>query len=382
MTNAEQRARHLIAKEGAGTSPVFTVKRSDLKQNVRLLLFVRAGGRCQFDGCNRYLLEHAPTLREGNFAEIAHIVAFQEDGPRGTAERANTKINSIENLMLLCPPCHKLVDDHPGEYSRPTLEKYKHEHEERIRHVTGLAAGRKTTPVVLKSRIGGQDVAVPFEHIVAAVAPRYPLRRLPFLIDLTAFDDAAAGFMALASEEIKRRAARLYEPGAEAAQTGHLSVFALAPIPLLIFLGTQLSNKVPADVFQRHRDTEDWTWKQASKGVQYELRTLRCGTNRSDVALAIEASGSVGTDRLPESIDESYSVYAITPIGESPCPTLLRSRFDLENFRLAYQSALAFVLANHGLLKFVDFFPVVPAPIAVLCGRELTSKGSSWTACL
>jgi hypothetical protein len=49
----------------------------------RIMLFVRACGRCEFDGCNSYLLEHHLTLTEGNFAEIAHVVAFKPDGPRG-----------------------------------------------------------------------------------------------------------------------------------------------------------------------------------------------------------------------------------------------------------------------------------------------------------
>ena len=105
MTDAEQRSTHLIAKAGAGTSPVFTVKRSDLKQHVRLLLFVRAGGRCQFDGCNRYLLEHYPTLREGNFAEIAHIVAFREDGPRGWPQLDKVRQPRKDSSTLIKSKC-------------------------------------------------------------------------------------------------------------------------------------------------------------------------------------------------------------------------------------------------------------------------------------
>jgi hypothetical protein len=42
----------------------------------KIHLFVRAGGRCEFDGCNKYLLEHSLTLTEGNFAQLAHIVAL------------------------------------------------------------------------------------------------------------------------------------------------------------------------------------------------------------------------------------------------------------------------------------------------------------------
>jgi hypothetical protein len=354
--------------------PVLQVKRSDLTPLCRLLLSVQAGGRCEFDGCNRYLIEHEVTLTEGNFAEVAHIVAFREEGPRGADRRRRIDINGMGNLMLLCPACHKLIDDHPVEYPRATLEKYKHQHQERIRHLTGLSAARRTSAVVLKSRIGGQDVAVPFEHIVGAVAPRYPLNRTPFLIDLTGIDDAMPGFMSLATAEISRRTTRLYEPGAETDQAGHISVFALAPIPLLVFLGTQLSNKVPVDVFQRHRDTENWSWKNTGGGLQYDLRVVQQGTQRSNVALVVELSGCVGLERLPKSIDGTYTVYAIMPSGQTPSPVVLRSRRDLENFRLAYQSALADILAEHGMLEIMEFFPVVPAPAAVLCGRELLSK--------
>ena len=79
------------------------------------MLFVRAGGRCEFDGCNSYLLEHHLTLTEGNFAEIAHVVAFKPDGPRGHEGTRPEEIHDVDNLMLLCPRCHKLIDDHPQQ---------------------------------------------------------------------------------------------------------------------------------------------------------------------------------------------------------------------------------------------------------------------------
>ncbi len=64
-----------------------------------------------FSGCNIYLLEHHLTLTNGNFAEAAHIYAFNEQGPRGNVDGRPEDVNSVGNLMLLCPDCHKLVDD-------------------------------------------------------------------------------------------------------------------------------------------------------------------------------------------------------------------------------------------------------------------------------
>lgn len=88
-------------------SAVERIPRTKIKDITRLLLFVRAGGRCEFDGCNKYLLQHHLTLTEGNFAQLAHIVAFKPEGPRGKVGPRPMDINDVTNLMLLCPECHR-----------------------------------------------------------------------------------------------------------------------------------------------------------------------------------------------------------------------------------------------------------------------------------
>jgi hypothetical protein len=353
---------------------VASIKHRQLLPITRLLLFVRAGGRCEFDGCNRDLTEHHVSLTEGNFSQIAHIVAFKPEGPRGKDPLRPKDINNPGNLMLLCPQCHKLIDDHPEEYSRATLEKYKQRHEERIKHITGLGPNLKTMILVVQSKIDGQTVAIPFNHILDAVSPLYPIAKPGVVIDLTAIEGNGTGFLAAATETIKQRLARVYEPGGEASQSGHLSLFALAPIPLLVVLGTQLSNKVPLDVFQRHRDSEDWTWKTGGASLGYEFRTLQRGAAREKVALVIPFSGTIDIKDLPPEIDAAFSVYELRPKAAAPNAALLRSRADLESFRLVYQQALGTIMRDHGLIPELCLFPAVPAPVAVLCGRELLPK--------
>src|SRR5438445_13057633 len=87
----------------AAPSPVTRVPSRSISKLTQLLLFVRAGGRCEFDGCNKYLLEHHLTLTEGNFAQVAHIVAFKVAGPRGREGPRPEGINDVANLMRLCP---------------------------------------------------------------------------------------------------------------------------------------------------------------------------------------------------------------------------------------------------------------------------------------
>jgi hypothetical protein len=356
----------------ANTSPIVQV-RTVTRLN-QILLFTRAGGRCEFDGCNKDVLKHHVTLQAGVFAQMAHIVAFKCGGPRGGEDGTRPEdVNDVRNLMLLCPACHKLIDDRPGDFSRKTLQEYKKRHEGRIRYVTGLGPDRHTAVIIVKSRIGGQVVQVPYSQVVEATAPRYPSSFEPTEIDLTGISDIGPGFIEASKHEIFERMRRFFESGGEGNKAQHLSIFALAAIPLLIYFGAQLSNKVSADFFQRHRDTEDWTWKKRGTPVRYLVRRLKTG-KRTKVALLLSLSGTIPLKAIPKSVRDSSTIYEITLRDTSPATTFLRLRQDLDNFRTAYQVALGTILKNHGLIGSIDVFPAVPAPIAVLCGRELLPK--------
>ena len=354
-------------------SPVRRVRQTDPTALTIKLLFVRAGGRCQFRGCNDYLLEHPLTQREGNFAQVAHVVAFQPDGPRG-ADNRPVDINNAANLMLLCPKCHKQVDDHPDEYPRSLLESFKQEHEERIFQVTGLGPDLATTVVQLKARIGDHVVDIPAKTVAEAVLPRYPTDRRGYVIDLTEFNERDPGYYEQACAKIEREVERIYAPGLDVEKTQHISVFALAPIPLLVLLGSKLSNKVPVDLFQRHRDSETWTWKAERPRVKYEFRCRQAGASPDKVALVLPLSGTIDPEQLPGAITKDFFVYELALISATPNPMFLRTRGDLEAFRVAYQMALREVEANHDGLDELHFFAAVPAPVAVLCGRERFPK--------
>ena len=357
----------------AASSPVIGINRS-IKDLARLLLFVRAGGRCEFDGHNHYLLEHPLTLTAGNFAQMAHIVAFKEDGPRGRVSLRPAYIDDVSNLMLLCPQCHKLIDDHPEQYPVSVLQKYKESHEDRILHVTGLGPDRKTTVVQLKARIAGQTIAIPVAQVTKAVAPRYPVDAKGHLIDLTAINAEGKDFIDEACRCIKQKVERLYEPGMDVHDTRHISLFALAPIPLLIYLGSQLSNKVPVDVYQRHRDTEDWVWKDSGTAAEYRFDKIREGRGRGGIGLILSLSGKVKPEALPTNIDETFTVYELTLANMEPNPTYLRQRDDLTRFKDTYQAALRTIARECDGCDRIHLFPAVPAPVAVFCGRELLPK--------
>ena len=362
-------------KKSSPDSAVVKLPSRDIGDKVKLLLFVHAGGRCEFKGCNKYLVKHPLTHDSGNYAQMAHIVAFKEFGPRGNDPNRPENINSLENLMLLCQPCHHLVDKiKPLEYPREKLEEYKRQHEERIFRQTEAKEDLITSVVQLKSLINGQMVDIPVANVKAAVAPRYVTDPKGFIIDLTGIDDNDESFYKTAKATIKNRVARLYDDGMDVDRTHHISLFALAPIPLLIYLGRRLSNKVSVDAYQRHRDTDDWLWKSSGEPVGHKFRTIQKGKDKSKVALLLSLSGSLGPEKLPNEIDESFFIYEITLAKGTPSPTYLRLRDDLDNFREVYQHSLRYIEKEHIALKEIHLFPAVPSPVAVHCGRDLMPK--------
>lgn len=97
---------------------------SDLK-----LLYGLAAARCSFPGCRIDLtLENKPGEKK-QIGKIAHIVAYGQKGPRADQSHPREKINSYENLILLCGTHHDVVDTAHDKYSVADLLKMKKDHE-------------------------------------------------------------------------------------------------------------------------------------------------------------------------------------------------------------------------------------------------------------
>lgn len=84
-----------------------------------------ARGGCYYPGCNVPILkmiDGEPFLN----LEIAHIRAFEDNGPRSEEDLDTRERNSFGNLILLCTPHHKLVDGpRSEEFPVEVLEGWK-----------------------------------------------------------------------------------------------------------------------------------------------------------------------------------------------------------------------------------------------------------------
>jgi len=91
-------------------------------------LFSLAKNECAFPGCSTVLVD----LTTGTvIGEICHINARNVGGPRYDSGLTDEDTDSFENLFLMCPIQHKIVDENPEDYTVEKLKKIKMEHEER-----------------------------------------------------------------------------------------------------------------------------------------------------------------------------------------------------------------------------------------------------------
>ena len=308
-------------------------------------------------------------------ALVAWLTPMAQTGRR-PAQLAGMLIDELRRQRIL-PPTPRVLElvVHHARARAERVTVHKKEHEDRIKRVTGLGPAMQTTVLQLKVRIGTQVVEVSNAETAHALMPRYPAGD-PKVIDLTALgDEKDDAFYRFAATRIRDEVGRLYATGGELETSKHLSVLALAPIPLLMVVGETLSNKVQTEFYQCHRDrSERWTWHEGKPVAKFMSRRLRAGTQLDRVALTLSLSGTVAPSMLPPGIDESFTVYEITLDGETPYPGCLKQREDLDAFRQLYRRFLADVKREHPEVSELHLFPAIPAPVAVSCGFDVLPK--------
>ena len=107
-------------------------------------LFGRSGNQCAHPECTNSLIESR--TESSDSAVIAHICHIHsKNGPRPRADLDEKELNLYENLILLCPTHHVLVDRQEETYTADMLRKWKEEHESEMER--RLSVNRDNTPL-------------------------------------------------------------------------------------------------------------------------------------------------------------------------------------------------------------------------------------------
>lgn len=185
------------------------------------------------------------------------------------------------------------------------------------------------------------------------------------------FEDAEPTYWTMEREVLRRQFAERLKPRLDAGKVEHLSIFAFAPIPLLIELGRLLSDIPAAEVFQLHREPEDWKWRDEPRSFAYEL-IPPADSSRKTAALILGLSADVAPERIEKVLGVDVAVWTLK--HAKPGNDFLQSAVQLREFRRALREAFNRIKATHGEYAELHLFPAVPVSAAVEIGRVWMPK--------
>jgi hypothetical protein len=348
-----------------------------------LKVWVRSGGRCAI--CNTYLLESDLDLRPVSLGEIAHNKASSDAGPRADSSLTATERNKAENLLLLCGAHHPDIDKTAqlDIFTVEQLAKLKNEHEAKVHLATERVGGQRTAILRVQGNIKGVAVDLGVDLAAEAVirsSNRFPDLRLAHdrqgveidLRHLPGEDAGTAAYYKTAAERIDEMIDRRYKPAVEKGEVDHLSVLAIARLPLLVYLGSRLDDTIQTEVYQRHRAGQTWVWGEDADGdPEFRFRVEREGDQAwTEAALIVNASGTIHPNELPAGMG-ALPLYVIEPDNDTPHPDTVRSRKVRDSFEATLRTLLGHIEAAHKTVRELHVFAAAPVSVAVTLGRSI-----------
>ncbi len=152
-----------------------------------------------------------------------------------------------------------------------------------------------------------------------------------------------------------------------------VSVFALAPIPLLVHLGMELGDLQEVDLYQRHRDKQSWSWQHGDESDETvaQLYDVREPDAQDDgelpIALVISVSAKVRDTQVRAAVAEKALVYQIE--ANEPSLDFLKSRQRLDVFGYELRRLLEEIRSKYGRSRPIHLIAAIPSPMAVELGR-------------
>lgn len=99
-------------------------------------LFAASAGYCQNPACSNELFIDIAGASY-HVAEMAHVFAASDDGPRARPDLTPEERGAFENLIVLCANCHTAVDKAPAAFPDRMMIAWKRDHANKLQEVFG-----------------------------------------------------------------------------------------------------------------------------------------------------------------------------------------------------------------------------------------------------
>jgi hypothetical protein len=356
-------------REGSGglirISPSHAVQRE---------LWAKAAGRCTI--CARYLLDGSWDYETVAVGQLAHIIGATDGAgsPRGQSALPATDRASASNLMLLCQPCHQKIDRDPDHWPLDYLQEIKDQFEARVRAATDFASLEQTVVIRLTSPIRGNSPEITNTQVSDALQHERltyageDVREATRRIALSEPEDVASVW-SVSADRIARDVVRAQEFLADSAAQS-ISVFALAPVPMLVQLGAAIGTKQTTHVFEPHRreGASTFIWPADTTDVRFEILAPEPDAEAEDVVVLVSLTAEVQFERAPEAL-RPLPTLRLRPVGGPRLP-LIRSREDLHTFAAVWREALQTLEERLPRVRQLHLLAATPVSAAIELGRH------------
>lgn len=353
--------------------------RSKWPDLAKITLWSKCAGRCEI--CNRFLLENPYTGDKVNLGEFAHIIAHSPNGPRGSSTLSDQYKDNIDNILLLCHDCHKTVDSEPLLYPVEELRRLKDKHETKICQQTEPTNDDSRKIIIFTAPINGQHPEFDSSEASSALKRdgEFPIGK-PVILkypNQTYFEKDAEYWNAgvkYIDRGYKEDISQYLE------NSDKIAVFAIAPQPLLVYLGWKLGNIRNISVYQKHRyQPSTWTWPK-NKGEKGDLIiTQHSKAEKEDIAIeTIALSFSISfdiKDRIASQLPSNSLHWDVRP--SAGCSTEYASCADkLTEFRMLAQNLLNDIHKKVSHLP-LHIYMALPVSMAVCLGMCILPKATN-----
>jgi len=115
-----------------------TTTRKSIPLNTTRKLWGQCGGFCQNPSCNKPLFREVEDASV-SLANVAHIIGHGSSGPRSDHELAeHIERDGVENLIMLCLECHKVVDELNKQFTVEEIQSWKAAHAQKIKSLFSI----------------------------------------------------------------------------------------------------------------------------------------------------------------------------------------------------------------------------------------------------
>lgn len=356
-------------------------KRLKIPNQIERKLWSNAKDCCQM--CYRDLSEHIFKKDKGNYGQIAHIEAIGFDGPRSNQNDLEN-CNEIENLMLLCYDCHRLIDFiNPEKYTVNILKDIKNKQEEQVKKILSTLMYKKVIPVCITTKLNGDEIVEPtYKEIVMALSEKelsiedMDKHRYLFLEKRKSHNEEYWSIFFKKYQEDSILLKSLKERNKD------LALFIYNGISELIFLGNRFGDTVNLHLFQKHRNKNsefNWSWpnendKSGNDIVTFNIEEFNMQKNTDECLFLVTLTADINVNELPENLYNKGYVL----------PTIKITSNNLNNMIIAKEENLKTVtnIINQQMKdikdklkkKKIHIVVIAPTLINFNIGRAIQSK--------